>query len=157
MKKIYLILFSLLLLGACSDSEDDTKPTPIDKNEEYPVHLSLNKKLGPMSNRTKIFTEPNTESDILGYKGILIYNNKDGLISAFDLACPYCWNGNILTDTGKFINEFECKICGLDADLDYGKGYFWNESGNITKSLDLIKYKVTRLDTWNYLITNPSK
>lgn len=163
MKKIYLILFSLLVLGACSDSDDDTKPS-INKNEEYPVHLSLNLNSGGEDgilsinmNTSKVFTDPRIITDTLGYKGIVIYSTKEGQLSAFDLACPYCWNGNVLTEIREYSNDFECKVCGLDADLGYGKGYFWNESGKISKSLDLVKYKVTKLDKGLYLVTNPSK
>lgn len=163
MKKICLILFSLLLLGACSDSDEDSKPKPVDKNEEFPVHLSLNLTSGGEDgilsinmNTTKVFTEPRITTDTLGYKGIVMYSTKEGQLSAFDLACPYCWNGNILTQTN-IAYSYECKVCGLDADLGYGKGYFWNESGKISKSVDLVKYKVTKLETGIYLVTNPSK
>lgn len=164
MKKICLILFSLLLLSGCSDSDDDTKPKLIDKNEEFPVHLSLNLKSGgedgvlSVKNTTKIFTEPRLTTDTLGYRGILMYNNKDSQLAAFDMACPYCWNGNILTTTGDPNSSYECKVCGFYTFLTSGGGYFPDDKKNQKPDyVYLVKYKVTKLDKGLYLVTNPSK
>lgn len=164
MKKICLLLFSILCLSACSDGEDTTPPEIV-KNEAYPVHLSLNTNSGGSDailsigmDISKVITEPRLSTDTLGYKGILMYSTKEGKLSAYDIACPYCWNGNLLTTTGNPDNSYECKVCGFYTFLTSGGGYFPNDKKNQNPDyVYLVKYKVTKLDKGLYLITNPSK
>lgn len=163
MKKISLLLFSILCLSACSDGEDTTPPE-IAKNEAYPVHLSLNTNSGGSDailsigiELDKVITVPRVATDTLGYKGILMYSTKEGQLSAFDLACPYCWNGNILTATGDPNSSYECKVCGFYTFLRKGGGFFPDIKDHDPLGVDLVKYKVTKLDKGIYLVTNPSK
>lgn len=162
MKKLLFVFLSILFINTgCSSDDDPTEPV-IPKNEQFPVHLNINRGISKpdailsTNNTVKEITEPRIETETLGFKGILMYNNKSGLF-AYDLACPNCWNGNVLTRVGTPDNRYECKICGLDADLEIGRGYLWYENGKISKSLDLIKYKLTKLAADIFLVTNPSK
>lgn len=162
MKKNLLFFFTLLFFYACSDDENLT-PELQQKSETYPVHLILNTDFSQLdgilsiSNTTKIVSEPRVITDTLGYKGILLYSNADRELSAFDIACPYCWNGNILTKTGDPDNSFECKVCGFYTFLNSGGGSFPNHQNHDPLYVYLVKYKVTKIDKRIYLVTNPSR
>lgn len=150
----FAILASILITACSSDNNDDS----INKNKQYPVSYNLNtEQEGFLYNgyRSLIIDSIKTNTDKLGYKGLLIYTDKNGNPTAFDLACPNCWNGNILTKRNTPTDDYDCLVCGLNASLSYGRGYFRDDKGNITKSMDLVKYEVTKKAVYEYEISNP--
>jgi hypothetical protein len=164
MKKYSLFILSVitLALGACSsDSDDDTTPKVPSKNQQYPVNLNVNIQSGEVDGGllfgdiSKVVSEPRVETDRLGYKGLILYCDDNRDITVFDLACPNCWNGNILTKVSNPTNDYECNVCGLEADVEYERGYLKDENGKIKSSMDLVKYKVTKIDVFRFDVTNP--
>lgn len=158
MKKLLFVFLSILFINTGCSSDDDPKEPVIPKNEQFSVHLNINRGISKpdailsTNNTVKEITEPRIETDTLGFKGILMYNNKSGLF-AYDLACPNCWNGNILTRVGTPDNRYECKICGLNTNPENGFGTIEAKEGIVY----LTKYKLTKIAADIFLVTNPSK
>lgn len=161
MKKLLFLSFLSIAFLSCSSSDDGT---PVDngpeKNTLYPVHLTLDTKVGGVDtalgnkDRQKAITEPRTETDKLGYKGIILYSDNDHMVHAYDLACPNCWNGNVLAKVNNPTTDYYCKACGLRTALKYGFGSFANDKDKV---IYLVKYKVTKTDIYSFEVANPSK
>lgn len=163
MKKQSALFFIILclLFAACSSDDDKDEPK-LAKNQQYPVSLTITRSdsIVGYSGRSKVITQPRESTDKLGYKGVIIYYDfiMPGEISAnlyaYELACPNCWNGNILTRVGHSL-EYSCNICGLETGFTTGNGYFYDKNGKITNSMPLVAYEVTKIGDHLYNVTNP--
>lgn len=154
------LLFSLVsfffLLSCSSDDNDPTEPET-SKNKQYSVNLTVNMAPGSedadlaFRDISKVISKPRSETDRLGYKGLIVYCDKDRHITVYDLACPNCWDGNMLTKMSTPDNRYECKNCGLKGFAVSGFGTFDNKDGLVR----FVKYDVTKIDTYKFDVTNP--
>lgn len=156
------MLFALVLQSCSSDNDESDVPKGTNQNKEYPVSITINMNSGKSDGEllfgrvSKIITEPRTISDKLGNKGLIVYSDNDSKVTVFDLACPNCWNGTILSKVVmKPAYRYECKVCGLDANLDYGRGFIRNDKGEMIKSTPLVQYEVTSKEIRVFDISNP--
>lgn len=171
MKKSILalsLLLSLFIVSCSSDDNGEPEIPETPQNKQHAVNLTVD--IGSESvdgnllfgNLSKVITEPRTGSDKLGYKGLIVYckRTSEGLnesysLTAFDLACPYCWDGTILSSTGNPDNSYECKVCGLYTFINKGSGFFPNHENHDPLIVYLTQYKVTKTSVLTFEINNP--
>lgn len=158
MKKLTLTLslISSLFLFSCSSDDDGTdSPLVIAKNKQYPVNFTLNIEYGSKDgilgtgDISKVIFEPRTQMDKLGNKGLIVYSDKNLNIAVYDLACPNCWNGNILTSSGIW-NGYQCNTCRFFGFIDNGFGQV-----NHAEKVYMVKYAVFQKDKYLFEISNP--
>ena len=105
------------LLVSCKQSQKTSIPS-------YPVHLMLNITaeyphfVKENVCQTLTFTERKSQTDYIGYAGIVVSIGMDGNYHAHDMGCPHCLNRNKPVEIEGMYAE--CPICHEQYDLSYG-------------------------------------
>lgn len=97
-----------------------------------------------------VFERPRLAGEYVGYAGLLIFRDHEGVLFAFDLCCPYEKNRDIKVRPNSS-GEAICPVCHTTYDIMHqGQGFVKTGPGKMR----LQRYSVLKIYEDAYRITN---
>ena len=97
-----------------------------------------------------LFEQPRLAGEYVGYAGLLIFRDHEGVLFAFDLCCPYEKNRDIKVQPNT-LGEAKCPACQTVYDIMHqGQGFVKSGPGK----LHLQRYSVLKSSEDIYRIRN---